>query len=303
MSTWLRTTGYFVFMLSMLLIAGLLSVSYSATLYLVIGVLAAWLITFIVSRILKSRGEWLGASVAVIGVVLCIIVGGLFLVLISFRERRMMVLCTPGETMQTRLTEYHIIIEPIDFSQRSFRVLEGATYDVERHVCNPDRTTSVSVVEKDTVLSLPERQIHSSNRGLFIQEVHVTPLDGSPLSGYTCCPETKTVELRDFPRNSFYEARDVQKVEPSRYLDTEIVRWDTRRLGQDIVFAYVAPPFHLLRNFFTPLIGISYQSQWMVTFVGLIAGAVIKQIVKPALFDFGKSRFKSLLERKPPKPD
>ena len=64
MSIWLKATGYFVLALSVLLIASLLSTSYSATLYLLIGVLVAWPIIFVVSTIPKS-GKWLaiGGSV------------------------------------------------------------------------------------------------------------------------------------------------------------------------------------------------------------------------------------------------
>ena len=204
-----------------------------------------------------------------------------------------------GQTSSdTILTGYHAIITPVDISQGVFKISEEATYNVESYLCNSDYSVSTSIMKEGEVLSLPEKQVYSSSRGLFIRELNVTPLDGLAISGIdTCCVKAPTVELSDFPRDSFYEARDVNKTEISTYLDIETVKFDEQSLNRSIVFAYITPPFYSVRGLVAPLIGVSYQGQWIVALIGLLVTVIIVPFAKDVLVDLTVARIKSLFKR------
>jgi hypothetical protein len=310
MSTPLKVTGYIILGLCALLIAGLVSASYSVGLYLLLGVAVAWLITLAVPRIPKwgkwaiSRiprsGRWLGIVAILIAFLLCAVLCVFSLSPLYLSSGATVnslcpsclstPLCRPSETI-TSLAEYHATVSaPGDSSQNKFTLTEQAIYNVESRSCNPDTTTTQSVQ-----VNLPPRQISSSMQGLFIREVRIVPLDGSSLRGYPCCDKVMTVELDNFPRDSFYEAYDVQSPVVLPYSDKENVRWDMYRLSDGIVFNYIADPYRSLKVLLSPLIAISDQSNWVLLLIGAVMLALFKFIIEPVLIDVGINRFKSLL--------
>jgi hypothetical protein len=293
MSLWLRALRYFIFALAVILIVTLLAVSYTTTLYVLLGTLATLLLVFIVPYILRLGAQRFVILGIWIASLLCIVtlMFGLFL------QPAYLIRCTPGEKREIELTEYQAVIKPIEFSSGSFGISEKVTYDVKSVVCKQDYTVSKSVVEKDVVLSLPEKQITSTARGFLIRELRIVPLANSPLGVTNCCAKLPTIELRDFPRDSFYEAYDVQKMESSHYLDTEIIRWHYNYLDKEIIFAYIAPPFYVFRTLLMPLIGVTYQNQWMIALSSLIASAVVTAILKPLFIESAKNRLKSSFEK------
>lgn len=286
-----------------IVIFGTSSISYSATLYLLGGLIVGTVLIVIIPHTIKSlfglTNKWLSGFF--IFVVALFALFGILQFLakpIDLGGAGGIGKCkNPGEVKsQTSVRDYYATIQPDGFSTGLFRVSEEATYLVESITCNADGKTTTSIIEEDKVVS--EQFVHSSKRGLMIREIRIIPLKGLLLQRY-CCQSKGTVELRDFPRNSFYEARDVQNVIATTYLDTETVKWNgdlTRR--DDIVFAYITNPFQLFRNLLSPLIGVSYQSNWVIGLASIIASFIIIPITKPILEDLAKNKLKALIEKK-----
>jgi hypothetical protein len=294
-----RALVFTLLIIFILSIIAFLSISYTATMYFLAGVFMALVLIVAIPPILILKEK---VSLLTVTVVIMIIAIGIIISqsLLGYRYTNLSLTgcIKPGDTiLETILTEYHAFIEPIDVTQGLFGVSEEARYNIKGHTCMEDFKTSSSIIEEDKVLSLPKKEVYSLSRGLFIRELKIKPLDGSDFNGSDCCPETITVELLDFPRDSFYEGRDVIKAESSRYLDTETVVLENRSLNREIVFAYIKPPFNLLRTFLTPIITLSYQSNWMIILFGLIGGFIITNVVKPTLTDMAKARFKAYLEK------
>jgi hypothetical protein len=298
MPLWLRAASYTILAIVILTLVGLLAVSYTAVFCLLGGFVVAQVLLIILPRISKP-GKWWLAIIFILLLAAIFIVTTLALSLIN-PPLVGIITCTPGQTEQeTIVKEYHAVIEPVDFTQGIFQVSEEVTYLVERHTCVTAHRISTDVVEELTQISLPPRTVLSSSRGIFIRELQVTPLEGSALSGATCCFDQTTVELRDFPKDSFYEARDVQNPEIFPYLDTATIKWSSLS-RREIVFAYIARSFYAMRSLVIPLVGVSYQSQWIIASVGLLVTAVITPVVKPMLLDLARNKLMSLFEKKPP---
>jgi hypothetical protein len=199
------------------------------------------------------------------------------------------------------VAEYHVLIEPVDPTMRSFKIAE-----------------EVVVFSYPSGMTLPyvERQIDSTNRGFLLREAHVVPLeadssgyvdvtltDGTSLKGSLCgdfCPQA-TVELRNFPKNSFYDAKNAEVEGRDTYIDIETITLSISDLEQSIVFAYVPPPYHYLRLALAPFVGLSSFGEFVVASLGLICAVIIIPIVRPALSDVVKERFKSRFKKRPQK--
>jgi|GEM_PF-4135976 hypothetical protein len=291
---------YFLLALFVLIIIGLLAVSFSAALYFLIGGIIAWSLIYIVAG-LTQKYEIPLFKILIALLILCAIIVALFSLLYFMPHPSAQQSCPPGETItETEIKEYHAAIEPVDFSKGIFNLSEEVKYEVATSVCNETYApTQIKIDENQT--SISERQIHSSKRGIFIREIRFSPLNDTSFKHLENQPNTQSVTLNDFPRGSFYEARDTQTVEISPYLDTEIVRWDIRKLSDDVAFSYIDYPFYFLRTFLAPLIGISYQRHWVIAFLGMIFSVLVMPIIKPVLYDFGKNKFKSFFSNHPPK--
>ena len=277
---------------------------------MILGISTAWLTIFIVSSILKMRRRWLRAlSLGLVS--LCLFTAtGIFLKNLFYQRALVSIpvaglvqtsYCSPGETtVQNILTEYHMTIEPVDFSAGYFNISEDVTNVVESSYCNSDFTVTTNIIDENTI-HLPERKTRSSNRGLFFREIRIKPLEDASISDKksTCCSGSSIVELRDFPRNSFYEARyePDTAISYSYYLDNETIMWDLRSTNDVIEFSYITSPFNAIRSLLSPIINITYQSHWPIAFLGFIVSSVITPIVKPVLVDLSKSKFKLLLEK------
>jgi hypothetical protein len=191
------------------------------------------------------------------------------------------------------VTEYYATIKPTDFSKGKFSVSEEVKYEVRNSPCEHPSEITKSINEE----TMPVRTVNSLSRGLLVREIQLVPLDGSWLEN-DCCASGENIELVDFPKNSFYEARRVEGVITSSYLDTESVHWKQYSSRDNIVFAYIATPYHIFRNFLSPLIGVSYQSNWVLGLSSIFISFVLIPIMKPALEDYIKSKAKSIIEKK-----
>jgi hypothetical protein len=261
--------------------------------YFLAGLLLAFPLKAILIKLYKLNSLWLGVIVVFFTLLI-------FLIDIPYNYHTETI-CIPGYSdTYYQITEYASQIRPKDYSRGVFSFTEEVVYLVETRECNEDGKLVTEIVENNLTLSAKERLVFSSNRGLFIREVRITPLETTLLQGTSCCPKTKTVELIDFPRNSFYEVRYVPEVSISSYLDTETVKWSDFSIGRNIEFAYIIRPFNSLRRVLLPFIPLLYQSDWVVAFVGILFTTVFTSIINPAISDFGRNRLKTLLTKKSP---
>jgi hypothetical protein len=84
--------------------------------------------------------------------------------------------------------------------------------------------------------------------------VNITLPDNTPFRAPFCgynCPETE-VELIDFPKNFFYEAKNARDLNSLPYLKTETIQWHVSHPDRGISFAYNPYPSPI--NILTPLL-------------------------------------------------
>lgn len=295
----IKSIGYLSLIILIVAVVGLLLISYTTAIYFLIGVLLVRPIGYSLSWIFKPEQKWLVNTVGILILVFLIILVSQ----LSVSNYGPFRICNPGSVeMQVMINDYQALIEPIDPSKGLFEITEEVIYDIKRYVCEEDSSTSISIIAENFVVILPAREMRSSNRGIFIREIIITPLENSFLSAVTCCPKSPIVELHDFPRNSFYEAKDAQNLQISPYLDTETIIWSGFSLRRDIVFAYIAPPFYSVRDILALFIGVSYQSYSLIIIFSLLVTTVFSFLIKPVLSDIGKNKIKTFLDRKSQKP-
>lgn len=123
-----------------------------------------------------------------------------------------------------------------------------------------------------------------------------TRLDGMLCSPYGCPPNTIT--LADFPKNSFFAAKNAQDLQSQDYVDTSTFIWSVAALDDRVAFAYIPAPFNNFRSILAPFIGFSRVSQWAAALVGLVGALVVTPIVVPWIND----EIKEFLQRRFKKP-
>jgi len=185
--------------------------------------------------------------------------------------------------------KYHVVIKPVSFQAGTFIAKETIT------------------IYPDIEINLPERQITDNPRGLVLREISFLPIgteelqlpDGTPLSWPLCgdsCPES-TIELFDFPKDSFYAAKGAEGLTALPYIDTEEITWSTHNIDNGIVFAFFPPPFQYVRPIIEPFIGQFSVSKYLLGFFGFIGTIVITPIVKPVVTDKLQKKFSNWLEK------
>lgn len=295
-----RLPGYLIRASPVLILALLLLVSYSAGLAALIGFLLAWAVILNARR--WGLGRWLTLLTMLVLVSLSL--------LVSYFVTPFAGIYYQAPQPPPIVKSYRVTIDAME--QDKFRVKEEVVYNLFERFCdsfssywfdrNPDRdpkgkSSCSKIHDRDTVLSLPERQITSTSRGLLLREANIAPLeassgqvtitlrDGSTLHGSLCafsCPQS-AIELRDFPRSSFYAARHAQNVNIQPYIDTETITWSIDRLGRGITFAYIPSPYYHLRPILKPLLEVSSLSQWIIGvlgFLGSIGVSFIANLVR-----------------------
>lgn len=192
------------------------------------------------------------------------------------------------------VAEYHIAIKPVDSTLKNLKIEEEGILDGEMKL-------------------LSERQISGTSRGFLLREVRITPLeadasgyvnlilpDGSSLRGPLCgswCPQS-TVELRDFPKNSFFDAKNAEQVgEPDTYVEVETIILSIRDLEQGIVFAYIPPPYHYFRPMLAPFVGLSSFGEIAIVIFSLTGTIILVPIVQPIIYNLAKSRLQSWFKK------
>jgi len=299
-SIWIKIGGYSVFFSLVLLVAGLFSTSYSASLVFLLGIFLS-----ISAKVLFHRAaswvpkwkmwEWFTFIILVI----------IFLISILSLPGLINLHLPPSPPV---VEKYSVIIEPLDLKMERFRVNEKVFFYSSQEV---------DYINRQMNSSLFEREVTSTNRGLILREVHIAPLqadsfgyvnltlpDGILLCGRLCtdkCPKSR-IELRDFPKNSFYDAKDVNgSINFDSYIDKEKITWSASNLNQGIKFAYIPSPYYYLLPVLKPFVEISSLSQLVIVLLGIIGGLIVTPVVKPVLSNVVKNKIKSWIERPPKK--
>ncbi len=288
-----------------LLVIGLFAVSYRQGLALLIGAGTALLMLGALVPLFRSRRSARRRTALVVGLIGLLVVAAAALIASSFllqsggagpqapagEEPAE----SEGGAHRLAVREYRVVVLPGDERLKQLEVFEEITADVY---------LGADLLAAGMVFSLPPRTVEAVPGGFLLAEARldspgvfeVSLSDGSPASGIVCnprCPLTR-VELRDFPRQAFFAARDAGPVEIAPYLDTEIVRWSVTDAAPGIVFAFMQPPFQHLRPLLAPLVGASDAEEWVVGLIGVIGTIVMAPLIRPILtelFEEGLTRF------------
>jgi hypothetical protein len=219
---------YLVFSFLVILIVGLFLTNYYASFALLLGIFLSQ-----PSKVLYHLFKWR---------FILLIIMAIFLVALVNQP-------TPPPPLPI-VEEYSVIIEPLYPEMEKFIVNEEIIFYINQEV---EDVNSQMIYSR-----LPKREVTSTNRGLLLKEVHISPLqansfgyvnltlpDGFLLRGRLCtydCPVSR-IELYDFPKNSFYDAKDVDgSISYDSYIDKEKISWSASNLNQGIKFAYIPPP-------------------------------------------------------------
>jgi hypothetical protein len=284
-SVWIRLAAWLILLIGAILVCSLLFVNYSAWGFLVLGFLLAWpaktLLRLAANRMRTWGNEQWFRLIAILVALLAMVASQL--VFWPF---------APPMPPVVFVKEYRVAIEAIESNLSEFQAREQAIL------------FSPSDEEKTWTVTLPARQVTGANRGLLLRELSIAPLQNASLSGVVLRTDTcssASAELTDFPRGSFYAARDAEKLKRYPYVDTETITWSIRSLRRGVVFSYILPPFQHLRPILAPFIGVTSLSQWVIGLLGFIGAIALTPIVKPVLLEIAKKRFKSWMEKEPSK--
>jgi energy-coupling factor transporter transmembrane protein EcfT len=291
----IRFRNYLVFFFLLLLIAGLFLTSYYATFALLLGIFLSRpaKVLFHRSKLWLQKWKWWQWIILI-----------LIFMFIIFTFMLALPVPVTVPAPPPVVEEYSVIIEPVYPKMQRFRVIEEIFYSTQEYDnINGQMIPSI----------LPEREVTSTKRGLILREVHIEALeadsqgyvnltlpDGTLLSGYLCtydCPESR-IELRDFPKKSFYDAQDDSgSTIRDPYIDKEKISWSASNLNQGIKFAYIPSPYYYLLPILKPFVEISSLSQLVIGLFGIIGGLIVTPIVKPVLSNLVKNKIKSWLDR------
>lgn len=164
-----------------------------------------------------------------------------------------------------------------------------------------DRILVLTRQGQDTV-RLHSRMVQSSSVGLFVKKVAIdlrcdsesqreisrdtsqVALDQAP------CPDTVRVRVLAMPVDMFYQAQGGSSLAKTQFVNTESIEWSVSKDEQPIVFAYLAPPAHLVKPFIPDFV-------WAHS-GGRLAILAITAIVLPILMGVGVDVVKRLVDKK-----
>jgi hypothetical protein len=307
-----RALGAVFLVIVVLLLVGLFFVSYRAMLALAGGIVAAFLVAWLISRSRGvSRRVWVGLGLlAVLAVVVGVLLASRRLGVATFAPEDAPAGSEGGEgeaVAKARVTAYQLEVFPGEVYAAGVRVEESLVLEI---------ITNGVTVESGVLVEFPARFVPSARRGFLLREVSIVPLelgpyqpvpitlpDGTPievtLCAFTRCPADAPVRLTDWPVNGFYAARGVPQVERQPYVNTEIVIWQHKNFSESIVFSYILKPFNTFYAVLSPLVGASNASEWIVGLIGLlgtllampIIGGLLQGLVEDALTNWLKNLF------------
>ena len=276
---------YIVTALVLALLIGLLSLNFIAAAAVAIGAVLAWPLYWLVRSIIAN---WARVMLPVI--ILLSLAGCVFYGLYFFP---MFLSAVPAPPL---INGYYLTITDPDWKAGVFTIKETV-------VINPDWISFYHGTGLPQSVDLPERKVRSTSLGLLARQVKIMPdqvgpsgeaaialPDGRVLKGGICsltCGKIVIV-LHDVPSGSFLAAKDADDIQKAPYINTETVTWSVLDPDQGITFAFVPPPFNIVRPVIEPLLGVSSLDQWLLGILGLISTLLVSPFVKPVLVRAGQ---------------
>jgi hypothetical protein len=150
---------------------------------------------------------------------------------------------------------------------------------------------------------LPAVSVTGAKRGLLLKEVTfyeddmvVQALRAEGLNRFERDYDSLSVELQDFPRGSFFDARNADDLEAHPYLHSETITW-TQRARDPVTFSYVPPAWRFLK----PVLAFSYRvgsvGETAVALGGMLGSFVVSAVFESLIGDFAKGRLSKLAKR------
>jgi hypothetical protein len=315
-SVWRKYTGYTVLAVVSILLLGLVFTSYTASLSALIGIVIAWPTKLFWCRLINIltnilKGIWVKIPRILLRLFFALLL--FFLLLILFWWLRS-VSTAPG--FHPAVVEYRVTVSLA--GDQKFLIQERVLLPETQDTKEFELPIEYPIREflGGEWLELPNRELSGGQIGLLLGELKILPLemdsrgyvDLTLKNGITkhrslCgsyCPKVN-VELIDFPKDSFYQAKYSEDIKRRTYLNTETITWSPQNPDRGISFAYILPPFHQLRVLLTPFLNIDSIGQWLLSLLALVSTVVFTPLVKPVVTDLAKEKLLSLFKPKPKK--
>jgi hypothetical protein len=223
------------------------------------------------------------------------------------------------QPLPIEVKEYHIDIVPVDESLDILKVRERLVFTENKETILFHSGYSEILRGNKAEFLLPEKQVDSMARGLVLREVNIVPFvfddtlefsDGTLISGdfrremvltftngitVTGAINLLDTEVRlvDFPKGTFFEAKNARDKRIETYLDTETIVWSAGEAAHDIKFAYIPPPYNHIRPVLESFVEVFSFNQLVLVLLGLIMTMYVTPIVKPVIVDRFKEKFKA----------
>jgi hypothetical protein len=150
---------------------------------------------------------------------------------------------------------------------------------------------------------LPTISVTGEKRGLLLKEITFgegdlveQALRAEGLNRFERDYDTLSVELQDFPRGSFFDARLAKSLETHPYLRSETVTW-VQRARVPVTFSYVPPAWRFLK----PVLAFSYRvgsvGEVVVALGGMLGSFAVSAVFESLIGDFAKGRLSKLAKR------
>jgi hypothetical protein len=151
---------------------------------------------------------------------------------------------------------------------------------------------------------LPTISVTGEKRGLLLKEITFgegdlveQALRAEGLNRFERDYDTLSVELQDFPRGSFFDARLAKSLETHPYLRSETVTW-VQRARVPVTFSYVPPAWRFLK----PVLAFSYRvgsvGEVVVALGGMVGSFAVSAVFESLIGDFAKGRLSKLAKRR-----
>lgn len=200
---------------------------------------------------------------------------------------------------QAIVTAVQVVVEPVDLRDGTVRA--GGTLtayapggDGPWDECGRASDSAPFVLEL-------EPETHTARKiGSLLWEISFASyqqvadaLKAAGMADYSSEYTEVSVELRDFPNNTFFDARAATDLETSRYLRNETVTWMQRAI-YPVTFSYVPPGWRFARG----LLNLSYNAGSVgegVVVVGSALGTfAISSVIQSVIGDYGKEQIARL---------
>jgi hypothetical protein len=287
--------------LAIVLIAVVMS-KYSTAIPLIIGM--GIFIAFVpVSFFIKYlREKYKGINPLIVGgisvlLMLCIL---LFSPLF-FLSRQSLIPNTFCEDDESRsrleLTKYSAEIRVSDIKHGKFLLKENIIFNKVDEKCSSDHSWKVESSQDGLQETFTPRELQSKNNGYFVKEVSFTLTENPQMVNFDNQLSDGEIVLRDFPKNTFYDAANQKDLTTDEYLGNETVTWTALYVDEGIRFAYLPPPFNNIKGLLNPFIEMSNSSNGSITIFGLLVGWVFSKVIAPSLTDWVKNKFKNITDK------